>query len=333
MRVAITGANGFVGAALCRYFHNSGYEVIALGKNDHPSPNLLKIAKYIQVDITKTMPEIDAEVCIHTAALSSDTDTYKDLILSNVEGTLNVVEAAKKCLFFIHISSSSVYQFKNDPVSEEQASIHNTLSDYGETRLLAEDIVELEIPENQKRLILRPKAIYGIGDRRLLPRLLSLVKGNYLLCPFKKTTQSSLTHVDNIGYAIELFLGQPNPAPLQVFNITDEKPYQLKELALECSSKVEKRNFKPLSLPKPLMDLYLFLNKKSLFANQMSKPLFNSLSKNAILDISKIKHDLKYKPSKNFHNSCDEITAWIDSFGSSKNYLKSLDNAPWSVEN
>lgn len=331
MRIAITGANGFVGAALCRYFYKKGHQIQAIGNRETPNENLLKIANYIRADITGVMEPIDADVCIHAAALSSDTDTYKNLILSNVEGTLNVVEAAKNCQFFIHISSSSVYQFKNHPVTEDEASIQSDLSNYGETKLLAEDIVELEIPDHQKRLILRPRAIYGIGDRILLPRLLRLIKGNYLLCPFKKGIQSSLTHVDNIGYAIELYLEQKDQAPLQIFNITDEQPYLLRELAVECSSAVEKRQLLPISLPASLMKILLILNTKSSSANYISKPVLRSMAHSAVLDISKIKKELKYTPSKNFHNSCAEIVNWVDNFGSSKSYLQQLSEAPWSI--
>lgn len=331
MKIAITGANGFVGAALCRYFYKKGHAIQAIGNREEPNQNLLKIAQYIHADITGVIDPIDADLCIHAAALSSDTDTYKNLILSNVEGTLNVVEAAKSCKFFIHISSSSVYQFQNHPAREEDASIQSELSNYGETRLLAEDIVELEIPPHQKRLILRPRAIYGIGDRILLPRLLRLVKGKFLLCPFKKGTQSSLTHVDNIGYAIELYLEQKEQAQLQVFNITDEQPYLLRELAVECSSAVEKRKLLSLSLPGALMKILLFLNSRTDPANTISKPVLRSMANNSVLDITKIKNELKYRPSKNFHNSCAEIVSWVDSFGSSKNYLKQLPDAPWSI--
>ena len=331
MKIGITGANGFVGAALCRYFYKKGHEIIAIGSRENPSQHLLKIAKYIQADITGTIDKIDADVCIHTAAFSSDTDNYKSLILSNVEGTLNVVEAAKNCRLFVHISSSSVYQFKTHPVMENEASIQSDLSDYGETKLLAEDIVELEIPDHQKRLILRPRAIYGIGDRVLLPRLLSLVKGKFLLCPFKKNTQSSLTHVDNIGYAIELFIEQKDQPQLQIFNITDEKPYILRELALECTSAVEKRKLVPLSFPASLMKVILLLNSNSGVANTISEPILKSIRNNSVLDISRIKKELKYRPSKNFHNSCAEIVDWVDSFGSSADYLKRLSDAPWSI--
>ena len=332
MKIAITGANGFVGAALCRYFYKKGHQIVAIGNSKYPSSNLLSIARYVQADITNLMMKIEADVCIHAAALSSDTDTYKNLILSNVEGTLNVVEAARDCKYFIHISSSSVYQFKNKPSKEDDASIQSELSDYGETKLLAEDIVELEIPRHQKRLILRPRAIYGIGDRILLPRLLSLIRGRFLLCPFKKSTQSSLTHIDNIGYAIELYLAQTEQAQLQVFNITDENPYSLMDLSIQCSSAIEKRKLFPLSLPASMMKLLLFMNSRTNMAKNISKPVLGSFSNNSVLDISKIKRELKYDPSKNFYNSFSEIAAWIHTFGSSKKYLQHLSEAPWSVK-
>ncbi|MEJ7780887.1 MAG: NAD(P)-dependent oxidoreductase [Daejeonella sp.] len=332
MKIAITGANGFVGASLCRYFNKAGHEIIAIGNHDNPNPNLFKVARYIQADICGVIPEIEADVCIHAAALTSDTDTYKNLILSNVEGTLNVVEAAKNCRFFIHISSSSVYQFKKGPVTEDDATINSQLSDYGETRLLAEDIVVLDIPAHQKRLILRPRAIYGIGDRILLPRLISLIKGKFLLCPFKKSIQGSLTHIDNIGYAIDLYLAQKDQAQLNIFNITDEKPYFLKEIALECLSAVEKKRLLPLEIPSPLLKILLMINSKTNILKNMSRPVLNSFSQNAVLDISRIQQELKYMPSRNFQNSCSEIAVWINSFGSSQAYMKQLADAPWKVK-
>lgn len=331
MKIAITGANGFVGAALCRYFHRNGHEILAIGNRENPGENLRRIATYINADITNVIETIDADVCIHAAALSSEADTYQNLILNNVEGTLNVVEAAKNCKFFIHISSSSVYQFKNGPVTENEANIQSELSDYGETKLLAEDIVEMDIPENQKRLILRPRAIYGIGDRILLPRLLRLVKGRFFLCPFKRNTQSSLTHIDNIGYAIGLYLEQHHAPKFQVFNITDEKPYNLRNLAIECSSALTKRKMIPLSLPLPVMRYFINQQPASDIEKNISKPFFN-LTRSTVLDISRIKKELNYNPTKNFQNSCSEIAEWLDTFGSTQTYLQQLQNAPWSIK-
>lgn len=330
MKIAITGANGFVGAALCRYFHRAGHEIIAIGNCESPNQNLLKIAEYIPADISRAIPPIDADACIHTAALASDTDTYKSLIISNVEGTLNVVEAARKCRYFIHISSSSVYQFKDRPLREEDATIDAALSDYGETRLLAEDIVDLDIPEHQKRLIMRPRAIYGIGDRILLPRLLRLVRGSYLICPFKRNIQSSLTHVDNVGYAIELFFGQENSPPVQIFNISDEEPYFLRDLLLQCSRAVKKKQLRAISPPPFLLHMLIRVSS-GLYKKNTSQPVLKSFDGNTILDISAIRKQLNYRPVKNFQNSCTEIAGWLDTFGSPENYLKQLSDAPWAV--
>jgi DNA-binding NtrC family response regulator len=54
------------------------------------------------------------------------------------------------------------------------------------------------------KFILRPRAIYGINDRLILPRLLKLVKGNRILFPKHITDKISLTHISNFISAIDL---------------------------------------------------------------------------------------------------------------------------------
>lgn len=330
MKIAITGASGFVGAALCRYFYKAGHEIIALGNQNNPNPGLLKIARYIKADISKVISEIEADVCIHTAGLVSDTDTYKNLIIRNVEGTLNVIEAAKNCSHFIHISSSSVYRFSKNPVREEDASIDTHLSDYGETNLLAEEIVRMNIPLNQKRLILRPRAIYGIGDQTLLPRLLKMIRGRFLFCPVRKEIQSSLTHIDNLGYAIELYLARSASATFRIYNISDDKPYFLKEIALLITSAIENRQLTILPFSRQLFDILLYINNKRRLNKNISQQVLDSFSMNSILDISKIRSELNYSPIRSLQNSCQEIANWVGSYGGSRAYLKKLSDAPWS---
>lgn len=324
MKVAITGANEFVGATLCKHFRKAGHEIIALGNQEKPNASILEIAKYIQIDISAIIPEIEADVCIHTAALSSDRDTYKSLIINNVEGTLNVVEAAKNCSSFIHISSSSVYQFRNIPVIEDDATLEAGLSDYGETKLLAESIVELNIPQHQKRLILRPRAIYGIGDRTLIPRVLRMIFGNFLFWPVKKYMQTSLTHIDNLAYAIDLFLAQKESVPIKIYNISDENPYYMRDLVLLLASTVEKHKIRLVRVSPSFLDFLIHFNSKTSIINNISSPVLNSLNRNTILNISKIKNELKYNPARNFHNSCAEIANWVDKFGGRKKYLKKV---------
>lgn len=331
MKIAITGSNGFVGASLCRYFSQCGHQVLALGNQEQPHPNLLKTAKYLRSDITRPMPPIEADACIHTAALPSDTDTYKSLIISNVEGTLNVTEASKHCRHFIYISSSSVYDFKSGTVGEEDASLNSRLSDYGETKLLAEDIISLDIPPGQQRLILRPRAIYGPGEQLLLPRLLRLITGNKLLCPIPEGTYGSLTHIDNIGHAIELFIDQESSQELSIYNICDEDPYPLRETMLRIASTLSDKQLKVLPIPRWLMEIMLFVNSRTHHYKTVSKPVINSLASDSILDISRIKKELGYSPRQTLYSTLPDLHHWIHRLGGIDAYLSSLQDAPWKV--
>jgi 2-alkyl-3-oxoalkanoate reductase len=329
VRIAITGANGFVGASLCRYFHRAGHQVIALGRSEKSHPNLLKYASYLQSNILKPIPLLEADVCIHAASLKSDTASYQELFLSNVEGTLNVVEAARYCSHIIHISSSAVYEFGDSPAKEIDANIDSDLSDYGETKLLSEEIMQLDIPINQKRMVLRPRAIYGIGDRILLPRLFNLLKRKTIFCPVESTIKTSLTHVENIGYAIQLFLVDKESPNFQIFNVADEKVYSLQDEIIKLLTAVENRPLKVISIPRGAINILTRLNSKLNFIRQLNPVVIKSISKNALLDTFCIRKELSYNPVHNFQNSHMEIVQWINQMGGKTAYLKSLGIVPW----
>src|SRR5665213_1409954 len=128
MTIVITGANGFAGAALCRYFYALGHEIIATGRQLTPHPALLSYAKYVPGDITKPIEEFKADACIHVAGLASDNSDYGSLFLTNVTGTKNVIDAAKNCRTLIFISSSSVYNFCEKPAVEADAVLNAPIS-------------------------------------------------------------------------------------------------------------------------------------------------------------------------------------------------------------
>ncbi len=333
MKIVITGANGFVGAALCRYFSKAGHSVIAVGRQVEPPANLLKYATYIPADISTTLPLIEAHVCIHAAGLASDTATYPELYQNNVTGTKNILAAAANCQYFIQISSSSVYNFGSQPMLEHEASLEANLSDYGQTKLLAELLVQEYIPVNQKRLILRPRAIYGLGDRVLLPRLLKLVNRNKLYCPVPPDIQTSLTHVENIAYAISLFLQKENPAALQVYNIADEPGYNLRESAIQILEAVNQKPLKLITVPAAALKALVSINNIVPISPNLNPFVLGMLTKHSVLDISKIKKELNFAPAHTFNNTISDISQWITGMGGLPEYKKSYQEAPWNIPN
>jgi nucleoside-diphosphate-sugar epimerase len=328
MKIVITGANGFVGAALCRYFFNLGHQVIATGRQAMPNNRLLAYATYIQADISGIIAPFDAEVCIHAAGLASDIADYDALFLNNVKGTSNVLEAVKSCRYFIFISSSSVYNFTNGPAGESDAGVDMPLTGYGKTKLLAEELVKTNIPVHQRRLILRPRAIYGKGDRVLLPRLLKLIKGQTILCPIPASIFTSATHVDNIGYAIGLFFSQPDKPVLQLFNVADDQGYNLKDIVVKMLRAIDK-NLRVINVPGPAIRALRILDSKFHISDQLSPVALQAITENSILDLTRIKETLGYHPPHIFDESFKEIGEWVNHIGGIKPYLNALNAVPW----
>ncbi|KAA5545001.1 NAD-dependent epimerase/dehydratase family protein [Adhaeribacter rhizoryzae] len=331
MKIVITGANGFVGAALCRYFYEQGHTILAVGRQAKSHPNLAAVAEYLPADITQSLPPFRADVCIHAAALASDTATYQDLHQHNVIGTRQVLAAARHCEYFVQISSSSVYQFGQVPAKETSATLAANLSPYGKTKLLADNLVAENIRAGQKRIVLRPRAIYGIGDRVLLPRLLGMVKRNIVVHPVPAQISTSLTHVDNIAYAINLFLRQTSQPALQIYNVADAPVYNLRQSILQLLAAVYQQELKVCSIPVSLLKLLADLNKIVPFSAKLNPLVLNTLTQNAVLDISAIRENLGYQPQNDFKSVYPQIAAWLRGVGGLNYYLNNLAQMPWEI--
>lgn len=310
MKIIITGATGSLGAFLTRYLFNKGHEIIASGPHANPPKNLLLFAKYIQADITKPFKFPKADLCIHTAALSDDKGAKKDFYLANVTGTENVLNATSECKQFIHISSSSVYIPSNDPITEEMAGNQNNklLSLYGESKLCAEKII-IKSRIHSSYFILRPRALYGAGDKMILPRMLRLVKNNKIYCPGKMKTSISMTHYTNLGHAIECCLESKKEA-IHIYNVSDENSYILIDIMRKITRAIYGE-----TLPEKIIPIVMLKLMSVLHLGGMSKLLIRSLTRDMVLDISKIKQELKYQAKTNFDLSLYEISDWVKKIG------------------
>jgi len=325
----VTGANEFVGAFLCRYFHAAGHEIIAVDFPEIPHPALQKFAVYVQADILNPLEPFDADVCIHAASYHTNPPDYESLFLNHVEGTLNVIEAARYCNRIVHISSSSVYQFGKNPVKETDANIAADLSDYGETKLLAEEVVNFEIPLNQKRLILRPRAIYGVGDATFLPRLFDLQKGPMIYCTVGKNVKTSLTHIENLAYAIDLFLHQEDAPSLQIYNIADDPVYSVCDTITDLLSAIEDQPLELVNLPGTVPNTIDMINAGLNLIKPVNTMALKPMHYNSVLDLYCIRKHLQYRPRKDLNNSMSEIVEIIRSIGGKKLYIQQLSSLPW----
>jgi nucleoside-diphosphate-sugar epimerase len=310
MKIIITGATGSLGAALTRYFSRKGHEIIATGKSINPPDNLLKHASYIQTDITKPYSLPDADICIHTAALSDDKGKPADLYVANVTGTKNTLEASKNCNTFLHISSSSVYLPSENIIPEELAGNQNNkqLSPYGYSKLLTEQML-LETTGHNRCFVLRPRALYGAYDKVILPRLLKLEKNHTIQKPGSMEVKVSMTHYNNLIHAIECCL-ESSKTGINIYNVADENHYLLIDVLRKFT-----RTLYGTELKEKKIQVILLKSLALLQINGITPLLVRTFTRDMVLDISKIKRELNYKPTVDLDSSLTEIKDWVESIG------------------
>lgn len=168
------------------------------------------------------------DVVVHTAAETSHRASMRALGWINVAGTENVVAAAKHAGVrrMIHLSCSDVTitARPRDSWDEDRTAVGGPLSEYGKTKLAAEEIVigsgghGAKVPFDT--VVLRPALIWGPGDRTHAAQWCkdALAKGLPLFG--RGTNLVATTYVDNLLDAIEAALVSDD-AIGSVINVVD----------------------------------------------------------------------------------------------------------------
>ncbi|ACY99184.1 MULTISPECIES: NAD-dependent epimerase/dehydratase family protein [Thermomonospora] len=250
MKIAVTGASGFVGGAVCRALAERGVQTFAYGRRAHTPPEHIGGARYRSWDITTgplpDAPRVDA--VIHCAGSVTDWGPIGDFFRVNWIGTKNVL-ASFPGARFVHVSTASVYDPHRPTVRarESQAPVTRYLNGYGASKAAAERVV-LAAMRERPAIILRPHAVYGPGDTTLLPRVLSAVRGPVLPAVGDGRQLISLTSIGNLVQAC--LLAATGPVTTGIFNVTDAEPVVLDEALRQILAERGIRA-RPVYLPLP----------------------------------------------------------------------------------
>lgn len=241
-RIAITGATGFLGGALCQRLLASGAPVLALGRDREKLAGLSALgAETLAHDLSTGPPAPQhAPICsvVHCAALSSAWGPHAAFHSANVDGTRAALEFARTsgAQRFVHISTPSLYfRFRDQPGIREDAPLPPPVNAYAATKRQAEDLVRDETRFNT--LILRPRGIYGKGDTALLPRLLRAAQSGPLPLIRDGAAETDLTHVEDVVDAVIAALNAPENLSARVFNISGGDPLPVRRIAEAAAAK------------------------------------------------------------------------------------------------
>jgi dihydroflavonol-4-reductase len=216
VRVALTGVTGYTGGRLLHLLRDRGHSVRALARPASVTPALLAADATLVAGglgdreaATRLVQGMDA--LIHVAAVyrtAGHPDSYYREV--NVGGTEVLLEAAARAGLsrFVHTSTVGVHGHVEHPPADETAPIAPG-DVYQATKAEAE---ALALAFHRRRglpvAVVRPGAIYGPGETRLLKLFRSIARGRYAIVGSGRTFYHPV-YIDDLLEGFLLALERP----------------------------------------------------------------------------------------------------------------------------
>lgn len=252
-KILITGAAGFIGSHLVEYFLNKKYNVIAFDRYNSNNDNgwLKEIEnkeklKCILGDIRdydsvyKALKKCD--VVFHLAALIGIPYSYESptaYVKTNIEGTLNVLEASKnlKIKEVIITSTSEVYGTAKKKKLNENDSLA-AQSPYAATKIAADQLALSYFRSfNLPLKIIRPFNTFGPRQslRAIIPTILSqILSGKKIINLGNQNSIRDFTFVNDLCSAFEeIYLSKKFYG--QIVNVGSNQEISVKDLVKKIS--------------------------------------------------------------------------------------------------
>lgn len=314
LRVAVTGANGFIGRHLVLSLLESGHEVCAIIRSETAAARLPEGADVRLIsDPHSTQCWEDAlaqsDTVIHLIGLAHAAARDKsDLMMrfreTNVEVTERVVEACidRDVQRFIYLSSiKAVGEGALTAYIEESPCLPE--NSYGKSKREAELLIlERSRGTAIEASIVRPPVVYGPGGKGNILRMMKLVR-NPLPLPIRcLTAKRSMVYVGNLVDALCCMVDAEQPVQ-GVFHISDaEEPLTTRETFLELGRLMGKRIFEV-----PLPGSLLRVMGRLVGMREEADRLTRSLTTQGL----RLTHDLGWRPPYSMQEGLSATVQWF----------------------
>ena len=307
MHIFITGASGFVGGATALALLAAGHSVAAMSRSAGSDEVIRHMgAEPVRCDMESVSAEDigSADVVIHCAAFVDVWGPRDAWYKGNVLGTRAVLRAAEKAGVsrFIHIGTEAgiVHGQHIHGADETYPLAPDSPYPYCATKAQAEQLV---LAANHSpaftTLVLRPRFIWGPGDKTLLPAIEKMSAAGNWTWINRGRARTSTIYIDNLVHAINLALTAGKPG--QAYFILDDEVSTIHEIVSGMAASkhlvLGERN-----IPAWLAD---FLGASCeavwrLFRLQSDPPLTRHaamvMSRDCVLNGDKARRELGYRP-------------------------------------
>ncbi len=329
----VTGATGHLGNVLVRELLSRGERVRVLllpGENTQSVDGLAVDrveGNILDVDSLKRAMQ-DVDVVFHMAALVSITEDKSDLLqLVNVEGTNNVLQAARSARVKQLIYTSSIHALERPPlgtaITEKLAfDPLNPAGTYDRTKAQASLLVQQAWREGLDTRIVCPTGVVGPYDYRrsemgelilswMKKRLHFIVEGAFDFVDVRDVAQGHIRVRDH---------GQPG----ETYLLGGER-IELKRLH-EIVQNVTGINMPLITFPlpvalavAPIAELYYKLTKTK---PRITRYSLETVVSNSEINSDKAKVELGYQPRRLVESVADTVLWWLENLELTKRLLR-----------
>jgi dihydroflavonol-4-reductase len=329
VKIAVTGASGFIGAVLVPLLQDAGHELRLLTRGQPPSKQDGDIDEQTTEWIIGDMRDEESlqrlvagvDAVIHLAAMISMKDSPDETLIEvNVTGTRLLAGAAKQTGVkrFIHVSSAAAFEQApyDQPLDENKELVQTTKYSYPYSKAVSQRVA-LEYNDNHMAvLVLAPTAVLGPYDHKpslLGGGILKLYRGSI---PAVFLGGVDMVDVRDVAGAISSALFHGHPGSTYLLSGHYATLSQINDLVCEVKGKRKTLPVVPLwpiLAALPVLNAWTRVVGASVMYTRQS--VDNLLYSNRKIDHAKARREMGFHP-RPLAGTIRDTIAWFKKTGS-----------------
>lgn len=308
MKIAVTGASGWLGAAICDRLELAGYHVVRMSRN-------LRGFGGISWDLADPQGASQwvkhfegVDTIVHCAAhvhrpreTSAEKIQFEEL---NVRGLERLAIASRVAGVSRIVLASSIAVYGSPRGAAMESDSISPTTEYGRSKLRAEEVAREMFA---RWTILRIATVYGRGDAANFKRLASALKRHRFIIPGSGSAKKSVVGIDELASFVSTCV-VPWSGESSIYNVAEPRAPTVSEL---CRGMVAACGFeKPKALPLPILRFAALggdVMQSVIGASPISTRIFRALTHDT--EVSTVKLQRSW-PNFNFGSFSENISTY-----------------------